>query len=318
MSAATLPRTRNKDQILAWANRQKYAPLSAAQVTALDSIYPGWRATHNGNWYTRLEAVEAFFAAHGRFPRAKAEDADEKSVGIWLATQRQRVGNMSPERRQVIDERLPGWCLTLAGQTRDTRWEASLRALIQFHAEEGRLPIQKAVNPAEAKLAAWLATQRKNIASISGQRSKALDDGLPSWRQSRDDIWTEQLRNTAAYLREHGFFPKSSSDSSVRRMANWMSFQRNTAGSMSSERLSALDEHIPGWRNRTAALWQRKLDQVAARLAASGHLPRQTSGDEDEARLAFWLAYQRKHRGKLNAEQIKVLDARAPGWDGVA
>lgn len=218
--------------------------MSAAQAAVLDLIYPDWRATHNGVWYTRLEAVESFFASHGRFPRAKTDDATEKSAGIWLATQ-----------RQTMD-------------------------------------------------------------SISAQRTMKLDEELPSWRQSRDDIWTEHLRSTASYLREHGYFPRSSSDPSVRRMASWMSSQRNLAGSMPPRRLSALDEHIPEWRNRTASIWRRKLDQVASRLAASGHLPRQASGDPEEAKLAFWLAYQRTHAGKLTDEQVHSLNDHAPGWSG--
>jgi hypothetical protein len=313
MNSATILRARDRGKLLAWAKRQQSAPLSAAQAAALDSIYPEWRTTtHNGVWYTKLEAVEAFFEKHSRFPKVKTDDPGEKTVGIWLATQRQRVDRMSAERRKVIDERLPGWCLSVPGQTRDTRWESQLEALATFHKDNGRVPVQKADDPVEAKLAAWLATQRKTTETLSAARVQKLDTWYPAWRETRDDIWKEHLHVVAGYLREHHYFPKSSKDPAVRKMASWLSAQR--AAHLSAERLAALNEHIPLWRNRSTAVWQRKLDLAAGHLATAGRLPRTASSDAAEAKLGFWLGYQRKHATKLSDDQRRALDKRLPGW----
>lgn len=316
MKDSSLPSARDRGRLLAWVKRQQAAPLSAAQAAALDSVYPEWRTTtHNGAWYTKLEAVEAFFAERSKFPRVKTDDPDEKKAGIWLATQRQRVGSMTAERRKVIDERLPGWCLTPAGETRDNRWASQLQAVAKFQEDKGRPPVQKAADRAEAQLAAWLNTQRKNADNLSPTRVEALDAQYPFWRQTRADLWTEQLYAAAAYLREHHFFPNSSKDPAVRKMAYWLSSQR-AATNLSDERLAALNEHIPTWQNRITAVWQHKLDLAAAHYASAGRLPRTTSSDSDEAKLGYWMGYQRKHAAKLSPDQLRQIDERLPGWRG--
>ncbi|MBX3093777.1 MAG: helicase associated domain-containing protein [Cryobacterium sp.] len=54
----------------------------------------GWSwAPREDTWEDRLAEVARFFAAHGRVPRVRAEDAEEASLGLWASRQR-RAANV--------------------------------------------------------------------------------------------------------------------------------------------------------------------------------------------------------------------------------
>jgi len=63
--------------------------------------------------------------------------------------------------------------------------------------------------------------------------------------------------------------------------------------------------------------WRARLQTVAAWTAQHGHLrARQTTGDEPEFNMGYWLANQRSQLGKrrLPDDRLHALDAQLPGW----
>lgn len=87
----------------------------------------------------------------------------------------QRGVSLSDAQRAALDALEPDRHLT-----KKERWGSSLTSLIEFRNTQGRLPVQKAADALEAKLAAWLATRRKNMDTLTGDRTKMLDARLPS------------------------------------------------------------------------------------------------------------------------------------------
>lgn len=164
-------RVRPRDQIMAWARRQRHAPLSDEQSAALDVVYPSWRHAKEELWHARLDAVAAFVAACGRYPSQRAADPAEKRLGVWLKNNRTGGIQSTPERRAVIDTRLTGWNLT-----RDDVWMARLEETAARVAGLGRLP-RRAGSPAESTARRWLDRQ----VNESPARLQALDDRLPGW-----------------------------------------------------------------------------------------------------------------------------------------
>ena len=88
----------------------KHGTMTPARVAALESV-PGWawevKATR---WPSKLEALRAHVAAHGRLPQSR------RGLGAWVATQRAakkaadagKATTMTPERAAAL-EAVPGW-----------------------------------------------------------------------------------------------------------------------------------------------------------------------------------------------------------------
>lgn len=171
MSAATLRRVRPRDQIMAWARRQRHQPLSAEQAAALDRTYPGWRHSKDEIWYARLEALEAFVRSTGRYPSQRAADPDERLIGVWLKNNRTGGIQSTPERRAVIDSRLPGW-----NPTREDAWATRLDEVAALVAGLGRLP-RRSGSLEERTARRWLDRQ----VNESPDRHEAIRARIPDW-----------------------------------------------------------------------------------------------------------------------------------------
>ena len=113
-----------------------------------------------------------------------AKDAEEKRLGIWLSNQRvvDRKGNLSPERKALLDEKVPGW-----DESFDDRFEANVDATAAFCAEHGCRPSRKAESLDEKRLGVWLNRQRvtKTKGALSPERKALLDAKLPGWDAPR-------------------------------------------------------------------------------------------------------------------------------------
>lgn len=139
----------------------------------------------------------------------------------------------------------------------------------------------------------------------------------PSWHANIDAV--------AAFRRAHGRYPTSSDpDPTNRGLAQWLSLQRRAdrAGTLPEDRRT-LPAGLPGWEsNQRAQLeaerWSARLEELRAFHAQMGRWPRfRDPVDEGERVLGVWLHAQRQSfgAGHLSREQVRLLDARAPGWN---
>ena len=90
--------------------------LSAAYA-ALDTI-PNWRDqptkrdTDAARWTQRLAEIAAYLAAGNDWPRVnKTDDRDERTLGVWLHTQRMdyQAGKLTAVKESRLNEVIPGW-----------------------------------------------------------------------------------------------------------------------------------------------------------------------------------------------------------------
>lgn len=308
MSAATLPRTRDRQQLMAWVNNQKKAPLSVAQVAALDSIYPAWRKTLNGTWFSNLEEVEAFLADSRRFPRAGCKEPAEKRIGIWLAAQRYRSAVLTPDRKKLLDDRLPGWNKS-ADEAWNERFE-EVRALIE---KLGRLPHTTSKDAKERKGAAWL--HRHLRFPESDPRVQTLNERIPGWNaMTLDNKWTMKLDALVAFIAEYGRMPTQHEKSREHKLlGSWLNGQRQAAD-MPIRRREQLDKRAAGWDRTANEKWQDSFDFVVEYFARNGSLPNERSEDKQTAFAGRWVGTQRTILAKLPPQRLAALDAELPGW----
>jgi hypothetical protein len=131
-------------------------------------------------------------------------------------------------------------------------FDANVEATAAFCAEHGRRPSRKAKGPEEKRLGEWLGGQRKadRKGNLGPARKALLDEKVPGWDESFDDIYAANVDATAAFCAEHGRWPSAMAKGpEEKRLGRWLSTQRvaNKKGNLSPARKALLDEKVPGW-----------------------------------------------------------------------
>ncbi|WP_455834107.1 helicase associated domain-containing protein [Pseudarthrobacter siccitolerans] len=113
-------RSARESALAAWLQRRRKEAAEGALSPAyadLDQI-PGWRehvtkrCADEARWKQRLDEVAAYLAAGNQWPRHnKTEDQEERTLGVWLHTQRitRRAGKLDAAKEKQLDEVVPGW-----------------------------------------------------------------------------------------------------------------------------------------------------------------------------------------------------------------
>lgn len=238
------PRTR--EQVFEWARKQRHRKLSGAQIDALDSVFPGWRDTREDRWLSVLAEVETFVATSGRRPLPSSADSAEKRLGTWLY----HYGSKA-ERGLLPDDRLTAWRSAAIGSPRSRgTWADGLEYLADFVRLHGRLPKLSATEPGEKRAYIWLMNTRRESAGLTADRRTTLDARVPGWDLTLDGAWQGRLEECVQFIQKNGRLPSFSKSGSPeeRRCATWI-FDQRRKKNPKPERVVALDEQLPGWRD---------------------------------------------------------------------
>ncbi|KAB1646194.1 hypothetical protein F8O06_05360 [Pseudoclavibacter sp. CFCC 14310] len=284
-------------RLLALREAHSRGELPVQAIAAADRAFPRWRAEHaTGDlWLHRMFDTLDFQREHGRLPKAR------EPSGSWLGRQRKshRKVALAPDRVVALDEALPGWNSSL-----NDVWNSRLQEVVDFQREHGRLP--KHAEPGGQ----WLDAQRKSHrkGTLAPDRVVALDEALPGWNSSLNDVWNSRLQEVVDFQREHGRLPRWKDPGS-----KWLDRQRQShrKGTLSLVRVAALDKALPGWNESSDDIWDTHLHEVVDFQREHGRLPkaREPSGT--------WLDNQRKsHRkGVLSPDRAAALDEALPEWN---
>ena len=139
-----------------------------------------------------------------------------------------------------------------------TQWRKQLNLLKEFINENGRLPISKAT-PEEARLQSWLVNQQRSYARGEMSPGKIfLLDSVFEWRATahRDVLarhWLDRLQMVASYVSQVGQFPRYRNYTTEleHTLGVWLHIQHQNRSQkkLPEERLTKLNETIPGWRS---------------------------------------------------------------------
>lgn len=131
----------------------------------------------------------------------------------------------------------------------------TVSSVASFHANHGRWPSPASPDATEQRLGTWLTSQRVHAAQglMDVFRRAYLDEALPGWNLTAEEIWLERAREVSNFLLRHGALPNFESDHlPERRIGVWLSMQRTMyrSGGLSKPRSRWLDQHCPGWDGR--------------------------------------------------------------------
>lgn len=138
---------------------------------------------------------------------------------------------------------------------------------------------------------------------------------------ARDESkWELYLAHAAEWLEMTGEIPRGEE-----HPGPWVQQQRSALRGgfswLTPERIEKLDTSLPGWRNTPPPRFREWTVSAVALRDFEGEtqtLPRQSSDDLEERRLALWLSEQRVylHRGELRRDRTAWLDEHVPEWRG--
>jgi hypothetical protein len=214
--------------------------------------------------------------------------------------------------------------MTTARPTADVHGATWLRnadacAAFMLH---GRLPSEKATDPAEKKFGRWLAGQRRNP-DLDGLRADYLDAVCAGWRVNiLEVVWDRHLAAVVAFRDAHDRLPsEDATDPAERASGQWLGKQceqnRRPAG-LTGTRPQKFEAALPGWQLKLAEYaWLQDATEVGLFMQKTGRRPRRKTGTPNDIRLGVWLHNQRRRLDSTqpgHRARIAALDKLAPGW----
>lgn len=236
--------------------QRKRGSLRQERIDALESL-PSWLwDTRTGKWMRTFDQVQNFVALNKRLPGLYAEDPAERSLGIWIVTQRQRRLGKTSKRSLTAEETahlesLPDWSWGPQGDA----WERQRARLDEFLLRNGRLPRSAGTgyvkNRDEESLARWCQKQRAkyNSGDLASERADSLEE-VPGWAWDPKEVaWLAQYELVCEFVGENDRLPRETEkDIDEDARGRWLAKQRKAVrrGTIDKRRLTLL-QTLPGW-----------------------------------------------------------------------
>ncbi|MBX9717920.1 MAG: helicase associated domain-containing protein [Microbacteriaceae bacterium] len=142
----------------------------------------------------------------------------------------------------------------------------------------------------------WAAEARMRRFAMTTSAEHYLAELGADSGSARTGKWLVRCRELEAHVSRTGTFPTvgKGADPGVRRIAEWVRYQRRAKDSLSDYQRERL-ELIPGWVWRPQEQrWHDHLHDYENFTRAHGRRPRRRSSDKAETRLAIWHRNQRR------------------------
>jgi hypothetical protein len=136
------------------------------------------RPTQDVKWRDNLASAKTFIDTEDRMPNAKAGDVEEKRLGNWIASNKNRERGTKSERELLMKREIP-----LAYEdnrpTQDVKWRDNLASAKTFIDTEDRMPNAKAGDVEEKRLGSWIANNKNRERGTKSERELLMKREIP-------------------------------------------------------------------------------------------------------------------------------------------
>lgn len=235
-------------QLGAWVSIQR------GDIRSLKNMYPqrykmlkeahdkgrGWWKWSEGrfaprlDWQIMYDKTNAFLSEHGRWPRRRIPDANERQLADWVYIQRRNKKKLPKHRYESLNN-APWWSWEF--RTQEVTWLQTIDAVGTFVADnDGRWPSQHSKNAHERRLGKWVMHQRANkdtLIAAYPQRDKEFNSRRWWKWKDWDKLWEFRLQALDEFYKEHARLPKQKENP---RLYQWLYRQRKGIAQLKSRR----------------------------------------------------------------------------------
>jgi hypothetical protein len=303
-------------RVLRWSYKQGKVPKD--RVELLESL-AGWAwVKYDADWLDFYARLTAFLEAEGRWPGTLGSKS-EKSLNMWVGTQRRYEDILSPEKLQALNA-IDGWTF----EPLETRWDSQADVALKLFAETGRISTPRGKREDFPGYQTWLSNTKRairasDIAETRLQKLKPILDQfeIVSGRERELRAFEKNLKVLEAYL-VNGELPNLTQKTAFQgvNIGNWTFIQRKKylENKLPAVCVSRLEE-VPGWvwQGVNEQSWNRSFEAIVEFERTQHHL---LLDPQENRELLQWFQDQKKLKaaGKLTPQREEML-RDIPGWN---
>ncbi len=171
------------------------------------------------------QRITAFVDKHGRLPKQKAEDRDERDLARQWSARRDRLCKDDPQMQAILDQY----------DKRPMKFEERYALVRDWAAEQGRLPRQ-----ADGDIFQYYETLRRSYYNVPEVKDLLNKYGRrPALPKTDIDARLDQIE---AFANEHGRLPSTAHSDEIQLARRWQNIKRRYG---LLERVTALMERFP-------------------------------------------------------------------------
>jgi hypothetical protein len=302
-----VPLIRGKNRGLAnWVsvNRQRKNQLLPDRIQRLEKLGFDWNPLKT-YWEQMYERLVVYKKSHGNCNVPQRWEQD-RLLAAWVITQRQRKDQLLPDRIQRLEKMGFDW------NPLKTYWDQMYGRLVTYRKQHGDCKVPGGWKQ-DRPLATWVNTQRHRKDQLPPERIQRLEKLGFDWDPIKT-YWDQMYGRLVTYKKQHEHC-NVTREWKDRRLATWVTVQRNHKDRLTPERIQWLDALGFAWNPRNAR-WEKMYGRLAVYKKQHGHcnIPQIWAQDPP---LGFWIQSQRqmKKKGHLSSERIRLLNALRFEWD---
>jgi hypothetical protein len=232
------------------------------------------------------------------------------ALGNWIGVQRQNKINLPADRFERLEQ------VGFVWDNRDHKWERNFQELCAYQNEKGDcLPVDSYKTTSGLMLGRWVTVQREWKDRMTAERVERLNEIGFVWDRGdvHDQQWEKGFKELLAYKDKTGdcLVVQTYRLPSGFTLGIWVSRQRRTKHTLSTERIKRLDQIGFIWDNTGIGIlkWEESFHLLCIYKEENGDcLVQNRYKTSSGYGLGSWVSVQRKQKDDLGKERIERLN----------
>lgn len=272
---------------------------------------------HLSSWEQRFKELESFQQAHGHC-NIPALWQTNPALGHWVRNLRhaKKRGTLAEEKVRRLDAL--GFCWERRPPVA-AFWEQRINDLKAFKKEHGHCNVPHVYSP-NRTLGYWVARIRKQRKREELDKEKIRDLDALGFCWTPQNTWDRHIHDLQAFKKEHGHCNVPTRYPLNPSLGLWVNSVRQgkKRGMLAEDKILLLDALGFSWvrkRHGVQVPWEQRIHDLQAFKNEHGHC-NVSSRYQPDPTLGRWVENlrQRKKRGELAEDRIRILDALGFRW----
>ena len=257
-------------------------------------------------WYGRLERFKKD-NGHVNVPGKFINNGF--GLGSWVAHQRRAQEKLEHSRRYRLD------AIGFSWDPLEDQWEEAFEKLLNFKAKKGHCNVPHKFKVDSFSLGQWVHVQRRNKKKLSANRRTDLEKIGFEWDSLHIKNWENGFIALQKFKAEKGHcLVPVLFDQDEFHLGNWVTTQRQQKNALSKDKIKRLSRIGFIW-DALDNQWEKGFNALKNYKNREGHFRIARDYIEDGITLKSWAQYQKKNKGILSIERVKLLDKLGFIWD---